>query len=113
MRAQQARPPPSLRSTRTAGLPALGCWRWLRSIQLCLRWLAPTLLAAGAALTITSLPPASVSLAARSQYYEPTIAKRLARDVMRVLENDMAYTTRLGEPLQARELNLTLRRQSP
>jgi soluble lytic murein transglycosylase len=33
--------------------------------------------------------------------------------VMRVLENDMAYTNRLGEPLQARELNLTLRRQSP
>jgi soluble lytic murein transglycosylase len=33
--------------------------------------------------------------------------------VMRVLENDMAYTNRLGEPLQARELNLTLRRQPP
>ncbi len=84
MRAQQARPPPSLRSTRTAGLPALGCWRWLRSIQLCLRWLAPTLLVAGAALTLTSPPLALVYLAARSQYYEPTIAKRLARDVMRV-----------------------------
>jgi soluble lytic murein transglycosylase len=33
--------------------------------------------------------------------------------VMRVLENELAYTTRLGEPLQAKELNLTLRRQSP
>lgn len=33
--------------------------------------------------------------------------------VMRVLENELAYNTRLGEPLQARELNLTLRRQTP
>ncbi len=33
--------------------------------------------------------------------------------VMRVLENELAYNTRLGEPLQAKELNITLRRQSP
>jgi len=33
--------------------------------------------------------------------------------VMRVLENELAYNTRLGEPLQAKELNLTLRRQAP
>ena len=32
--------------------------------------------------------------------------------VMRVLENELAYKTRLGEPLQAQELNLDLRRKT-